>query len=80
MVYSKSTNSTGETVAKLIISKFGAIFVKSLTILRLELAAADLLSKLVHKVLTTTKIAITQIYLWTDSMIVLSWIQKSQLI
>ena len=76
VVYCKSNNSTGETVVRLITNKFRITPVKSLTIPRLELAAAVLLSKLVCKLLTATKLSVTQIYLWTDSMIVLSWIQK----
>ena len=74
VVYCKSTNSTGETVVRLITSKSRVASVKSLTIPHLELADAVLLSKVVRKVLKATKLPVTQIYLLTDSMIVLRWI------
>ncbi|XP_035228852.1 uncharacterized protein LOC118200965 [Stegodyphus dumicola] len=43
---------------------------------QLELCAAVLLSELVKKVLIALTLEVTQVYLWTDSMIVLAWIQK----
>jgi len=48
---------------------------KQLTIPRLELCAATLLSKLYKKAIGTLNITIDESYLWTDSSIVLTWIQ-----
>ncbi|XP_035229906.1 uncharacterized protein LOC118201850 [Stegodyphus dumicola] len=64
------------TLVKLISSKSRVAPLKSLTIPRLELCAAVLLSKLVKKILIALTLEVTQVYLWTDSMIVLAWIQK----
>ncbi|GFX24270.1 uncharacterized protein TNCV_1366491 [Trichonephila clavipes] len=43
---------------------------------RLELCGAVLLSKLLKRTLDAFKVNISQIYLWTDSSIVLAWIKK----
>ena len=48
---------------------------KQLTIPGLELCAAILLSKLYKKAIHALSITINEFYLWTDSSIVLTWIQ-----
>ena len=48
---------------------------KQLTIPRLELCAATLLSKLYKKALHALNMKIDESYLWTGSSIVLTWIQ-----
>jgi hypothetical protein len=48
---------------------------KKLTIPRLELCAATLLSKLYKKATGVLNLTINESYLWTDSSIVLTWIQ-----
>ncbi|XP_071042909.1 uncharacterized protein [Parasteatoda tepidariorum] len=75
-VYCKSKNSMNETLISLITSKSRAAPIKSLTIPRLELCAAVLLLKLVKRVVAALKLETVEIYLWTDSMIVLAWLQK----
>ncbi|XP_015915017.2 uncharacterized protein [Parasteatoda tepidariorum] len=75
-VYCKSKNSMNETLVSLITSKSRVAPIKSLTIPRLELCAAVLLSKLVKRVVAALKLETVEIYLWTDSMIVLAWLQK----
>jgi len=49
--------------------------VKQLTITRLELCAATLLAKLYKKATRALNTTINESYLWTDSSIVLTWIQ-----
>ncbi|GFW43054.1 integrase catalytic domain-containing protein [Trichonephila clavipes] len=49
---------------------------KQTTIPRLELCAAVLLAKLVNRVKQALKLNVTNTFLWSDSMIVLSWIRK----
>jgi hypothetical protein len=48
---------------------------KQLTIPRLELCAATLLAKLYKKAIRALNMTIHESYLWTDSSIVLTWIQ-----
>ncbi|GFQ91169.1 integrase catalytic domain-containing protein [Trichonephila clavata] len=51
--------------------------VKLITIPRLELCACVLLAQLLEKVLHSLTLPIQQIKLWTESNIVLAWIQRS---
>ena len=48
---------------------------KQLTIPRLELCAATLLSKLYKKAIGALNLTLNESYLWTDSSILLTWIQ-----
>ncbi|GFW29577.1 uncharacterized protein TNCV_1549881 [Trichonephila clavipes] len=47
-----------------------------LTIPRLELCAAVLLAKLVKRVVAALQLETAEVYLWSDSMIVLAWLRK----
>ncbi|GFX28646.1 integrase catalytic domain-containing protein [Trichonephila clavipes] len=62
---------------RLLCSKSRVAPVKPITIPRLELCACVLLSQLLEKVLHSLTLPIQQIRLWTDSNIVLAWIQRS---
>ncbi|XP_046735027.1 uncharacterized protein LOC124404737 [Diprion similis] len=66
--------STGANVS-LICSKTKVSPLKHLTIPRLELTAALLLSTLIHHVCATLNMNITKTHLWTDSQVTLSWIK-----
>ncbi|GFU93068.1 uncharacterized protein TNCV_2900531 [Trichonephila clavipes] len=62
---------------RLLCSKSRVAPVKPITIPRLELCVCVLLSQLLEKVLHFLTLPIQQIMLWTDSNIVLAWIQRS---
>ncbi|GFU47211.1 uncharacterized protein TNCV_2938581 [Trichonephila clavipes] len=73
----KSKNLKSETLVRLITSKSRvAPIKKSLTIPRLELFAAVLLAKLVKRVVAALQLETAELYLWSDSMIVLAWLRK----
>ncbi|GFY26605.1 uncharacterized protein TNCV_2879341 [Trichonephila clavipes] len=75
-VYCKSKNLKSETLVQLITSKSKVAPIKSLTIPRLELCAAVLLTKLVKRVVAALQLETAELYLWSDSMIVLAWLRK----
>ncbi|GFW18571.1 integrase catalytic domain-containing protein [Trichonephila clavipes] len=75
-LYLRCINTSGEISVRLLCSKSKVAPLKSITIPRLELCGAVLLSKLLKRTLNAFKVNISQIYLWTDSSIVLAWIKK----
>ncbi|GFX65790.1 uncharacterized protein TNCV_2043241 [Trichonephila clavipes] len=75
-VYCKSKNLKSENLVRLITSKSRVAPIKSLTIPRLELCAAVLLAKLVKRVVAALQLETAEVYLWSDSMIVLAWLRK----
>ncbi|GFY10964.1 integrase catalytic domain-containing protein [Trichonephila clavipes] len=76
VVYCKSITSDRKMLVYLIASKSRVAPTKQTTIPRLELCAATLLAKLVHRVKQALKLNVTNNFLWSDSMIVLSWMRK----
>ncbi|GFU83016.1 integrase catalytic domain-containing protein [Trichonephila clavipes] len=75
-LFLRCINTSGEISVRLLCSKSKVAPLKSITIPRLELCGAVLLSKLLKRTLDAFKVNISQIYLWTDSNIVLAWIKK----
>ncbi|GFX36288.1 integrase catalytic domain-containing protein [Trichonephila clavipes] len=75
-LYLRCINTSGEISVRLLCSKSKVAPLKSINIPRLELCGAVLLSKLLKRTLDAFKVNISQIYLWTDSSIVLVWIKK----
>ncbi|XP_055940883.1 uncharacterized protein LOC129971288 [Argiope bruennichi] len=75
VIYSKCIKD-GHASIKLISSKSRVSPLKRVTIPRLELCASVFLAKLVQKVIHALKLPISCTYLWSDSMIALSWIRK----
>ena len=75
-IYARSVTAAGEVKVKLVTSKSRVSPIKRVTIPRLELNSAVLLTKLMHKVQTAVKMDITAVFYWTDSTIVLAWMNK----
>ncbi|GFV45958.1 integrase catalytic domain-containing protein [Trichonephila clavipes] len=75
VVYIKCFNESGQSQTRLLCSKSRVAPLKTLTIPRLELSAALLLSKLVKKVVPILQLPIHKIWMWTDSTIDLVWIK-----
>ncbi|GFS66528.1 retrovirus-related Pol polyprotein from transposon RE1 [Trichonephila clavipes] len=76
VLYAQSI-SEEDVSTRFLCSKYRVAPVKPITIPRLELCACVLLSQLLEKVLHSLTLPIQQIMLWTDSNIVLAWIQRS---
>ncbi|GFX00195.1 integrase catalytic domain-containing protein [Trichonephila clavipes] len=72
VVYCKSITSDRKMLVHLIASKSRVAPTKQIMISRLELCAAVLLAKLVHRVKQALKLNVTNTFLWSDFMIVLS--------
>ena len=73
-LYLRSVNQQGEVTTKLLCSKSRVAPVKKVTLPRLELCGALLLAQLIQKTIPALNLKIDRILLWTDSMIVLSWL------
>ncbi|GFT20146.1 uncharacterized protein TNCV_1945801 [Trichonephila clavipes] len=76
VIYCRSQSPDGATTVKRVTSKSRVAPVKSVTMPRHELFAAVLLAKLMKRVETALQMKTTSVYLWSDSTIVLAWIQK----
>lgn len=75
-VYTRTTSKEGCVETHLICSKTKVAPLKKMTIPRLELSGAVLLTKLVSRVLRILECQQIPIFLWTDSSIVLTWINN----
>ncbi|GFW16378.1 integrase catalytic domain-containing protein [Trichonephila clavipes] len=75
VVYIKCFNESGQSQTRLLCSKSRVAPLKTLTIPRLELSAALLLSRLVKKVVPILQLPIHKIWMWMDSTIALAWIK-----
>ncbi|GFW38313.1 integrase catalytic domain-containing protein [Trichonephila clavipes] len=75
VVYIKCFNESGQSQTRLLCSKSRVAPLKTLTIPRLELSAALLLSRLVKRVVPILQLSIHKIWMWTDSKIALAWIK-----
>lgn len=73
-IYIRVVNSEEQTQATLLCAKTKVAPLKPVTIPRLELNAAWILSKLARHVLQVLQLAHAPVYLWTDSSVVLTWI------
>lgn len=75
-IYIRSSDHQGIWHARLLCSKTRVAPLKSTTIPRLELSGALLLAQLAAKVADSWSIKCETIHLWTDSMIVLGWLNS----
>ena len=73
-VYLRMTDTEDNIHTTLVISKTKVSSIKKLTISRLELCGALLLSRLLSHVKNMFEVPTCHVYAWTDSTIVLSWV------
>ncbi|XP_063911968.1 uncharacterized protein LOC135128820 [Zophobas morio] len=76
VIYLRTTDSSGNIQVNLLTAKSRIAPMKTITIPRLELMAAVLLSELLKRVILSLDIKIDQTILWTDSTIVLHWLAR----
>ncbi|XP_011699812.1 PREDICTED: uncharacterized protein LOC105457069 [Wasmannia auropunctata] len=76
-VYMRSVKANGAIEVHLICSKSRVAPIKVLSVPRLELCGAQLLAQLVDKVVSSLEINIDSKHYWTDSQIVIYWLQAS---
>lgn len=74
-IYLRTTDSSSVIRSRLMCSKSRIAPIKPMTTPRLELNAALLLSRLIEKLQDAIKVKPSEIHLWTDSTVALSWIR-----
>lgn len=76
VVYARTIRLNGQVTICLIQSKTRVAPLKKLTVPRLELCGAHLVSKLAETILIELKPQVTTCHFWTDSSVVLAWLEK----
>lgn len=74
IIYCRSVTENNETLVRIVATKSRVSPIKQVSLPRLELCSAYLLSKLMDYVLKSLKIKVHNYYAWTDSRIVLHWL------
>ena len=75
VIYLRMVDTTGRTHVSLVQSKTKVAPLKRLTIPRLELSGANLVAKILNHSQKVLNITPTQVFAWTDSMVVLCWLK-----
>lgn len=76
-VYLRQTDATGISTVQLVIGKSRLAPIKEVTVPRLELAAAVVATTLAHVAATELEIHIDHTWYWTDSTVVLAYINNT---
>ncbi|XP_017472652.1 PREDICTED: uncharacterized protein LOC108363714 [Rhagoletis zephyria] len=76
VIYIRVVQENGQVKITLLTSKTRVAPMKTITVPRLELAAAELLSRLLVYVIKEMEFTKVDYTLWTDSQVVLHWIKK----
>lgn len=76
VVYARSESADGTVAIQFITAKTKVAPIQQITVPRLELCAAVLLSKLLAYVGSTLNLEEMDYYAWSDSQVVLAWIRK----
>ncbi|GBM81611.1 hypothetical protein AVEN_82341-1 [Araneus ventricosus] len=74
VIYIRCVTHSGLIQTKLVCSKSRVSPLKPITVPRLELSAALLLARLMHKIVPVLDLPLDKVCLWTDSKIVLAWL------
>ncbi|XP_064382855.1 uncharacterized protein LOC135331570 [Halichondria panicea] len=77
VVYLRITDTSNRVHIALVMSKSKVAPIKRLTIPRLELCGAQLLARLIHHIRQVLDIPLSLTHAWTDSTIVLNWLDGS---
>ncbi|XP_070149333.1 uncharacterized protein [Polyergus mexicanus] len=75
-VYIRVTSISGETSTRLLVGKSKVAPVKPMSVPRLELSAAVLLSRILTFVRNSLNLKSTPCFCWTDSTVVLAWLNQ----
>lgn len=75
-IYLCAEDKVGKRISNLIMAKSRVAPTRRITLPRLELLASYLTAKLISYVFKALKTPVQDIYAWSDSQIVLSWIKQ----
>lgn len=75
VVYLRATDSNGTVRVSLVMAKTRVAPIKAISLPRLELCGAVVMAKLLDHCRKVLGISLSEVWAWTDSTIVLSWLQ-----